>query len=83
MTLAVESGIFKLEITLYKQNTRERLTECFFHIQMNHIKEFLAIELKNHNFINNQCNLVCNNIVHNIIVYNTNFDTALVRVFHN
>ena len=50
---------------------------------MNYLKDLLPIELIYHNSINNQFNLVCNNIVHNICIYNSKFNTALISFFQN
>ena len=50
---------------------------------MNYLKELLPSELIYHNSINNQFNLVCNNIVHNICIYNSKFNTALITLFQN
>ena len=49
---------------------------------MNYAKETLPICLLYHKSINNQFNLICKNIVHNICIYMTNFDTALISLFH-
>ena len=48
---------------------------------MNYLNELLPKELIYHNSINNQFNLVCNNVVHNICIYNSNFNTALISLF--
>ena len=50
---------------------------------MIYLKELLPSEVIYHNSNNNQFNLVCNNIVHNICIYNSNFNTALISLFQN
>ena len=80
---AKDTGILRLEITFYRHGTREKLTKNFIHTHMNYLKELLPNELIYHNPINNQFNLVCNNIVHNICIYNSQFNTALISLFHN
>ena len=50
---------------------------------MNYLKELLPSELIYHNSINNQFNIVCNNIVHYICIYNSKFNTALISLFQN
>ena len=50
---------------------------------MNYLKELLPSELIYHNSINNQFNLVCNIIVHNICIYISKFNTALISLFQN
>ena len=50
---------------------------------MNYLKELLPNEIIYHNPINNQFNLVCDNIVHNVCIYNSQYDTALRSLFHN
>ena len=50
---------------------------------MNYLKELLPCELMYQNPINIQFNLVCNNIVHNICIYNSQFNTALISLFQN
>ena len=80
---AKDTGILRLEITFYRNNTREILTKDFIYTHMNYLKELIPSELIYHNSINNQFKLVCNNIVYNICIYNTNYDTALICLFHN
>ena len=80
---AKDTGILRLEITFYRHSTKEKLTKNFIHTHMNYLKELLPNELIYHNPINNQFNLVCNNIVHNICIYNSQFNTALISLFHN
>ena len=81
--LAKDTGILRLEITFYRHNTNEKLTKEFILTHMNYLKELLPSELIYHNSINNQFNLVCNNIVHNICIYNSKFNTALISLFQN
>ena len=81
--LAKDSGILRHEITFYRHSTREKLTKNFIHTHMNYLKELLPNELIYHNSINNQFNLVCDNIVHNICIYNSKFNTALISLFQN
>ena len=81
--LAKGTGILRLEITFYRHATNEKLTKEFILDHMNYIKELLPSELIYHNSINNQFNLVCNNIVHNICIYNPQFNTALITLFQN
>ena len=50
---------------------------------MNYLKELLPYEVIYDNPFNNQFNLVCNNIIHNICIYNSKFKTALISLFHN
>ena len=50
---------------------------------MNYLKGLLAYEIKYHNPVNNQINLVCNNVIHNICIYNSKFNAALINLFHN
>ena len=50
---------------------------------MKYLKELLPRELIYHNSINNQFNLVCDIIVHNIRIYNSKFNTALISLFQN
>ena len=59
------------------------LFKNFIHTHMNYLKELLPSELIYHNSINNQFNLVCNNIIHNICIYNPQFNTALITLFQN
>ena len=80
---AKDTGILRLEITYYRHSTNEKLTKKFINTHMNYLKELLPNELIYHNPINNQFNLVCNNIVHNICIYNAEFNTALISLFHN
>ena len=80
---AIDSGIIRLQITFYRPSTREKLTKDFIHTHMNYLKEMLPNELIYHNPINNQFNLVCNNIVHSICIYNSKINTALKSLFHN
>ena len=80
---AKDTGILRLEITFYRHNTREILTKDFILDNMNYLKKLLPSELIYHNSINNQFNLVCNNIIHNICIYNSKFNTALISLFHN
>ena len=81
--LAKDTGILRLEITFYRHSTKEKLTKEFILTHMNYLKELLPSELIYHNSINNQFNLVCNNIVHNICIYNSQFNIALVSLFQN
>ena len=81
--LAKDTGILRLEITLYRHSTKEKLTKEFILTRMNYLKELLPNKLIYHNSINNQFNLVCNNIVHNICIYNSKFNTALISLFQN
>ena len=81
--LAKDTGILRLEITFYRHATEEKLTEEFILTHMNYLKELLPSELIYHNSINNQFNLVCINIVHNICIYNSQFITALITLFQN
>ena len=81
--LAKDTGIVRLEITFYRHATNEKLTKEFILDHMNYLKELLPSELIYHNLINNQFNLVCNNIVHNICIYNSKFNTALITLFQN
>ena len=46
ITLAEVSGIIKHEKTIYRHNTREKLTEGFFRTHMNYLKELLPNEIK-------------------------------------
>ena len=78
-TLAKDTGILRLERTFYRHATEEKLTKEFILNHMNYLKELLPSELIFHNSIMNQFNLVCNNIVHNICIYNSQFNTALIR----
>ena len=80
---AKDTGILGLEITYYRHGTNEKLTKKFINTHMNYLKELLPNELIYHNPINNQFNLLCNNIVHNICIYNAEFNTALISLFHN
>ena len=80
---AKDTGLLRLEITFYRHTNNQPLTKDFIYTQMNYLRELLPNELIYHNPINNQFNLVCNNIVHNICIYNTNYDTALICLFHN
>ena len=80
---AKDTGILRLEITFYRHNTREILTKDFILDNMNYLKKLLPPELIYHNSINNQFNLVCNNIIHNICIYNSKFNTALISLFQN
>ena len=81
--LAKDTSMLRLEITFYRHSTIEQLTKNFIHTHMNYLKELLPSELIYHNSINNQFNLVCNNIVHNICIYNSKFNTALITLFQN
>ena len=80
---AKDTGILRLEITFYRHNTREILTKDFILDNMNYLKKLLPSEIIYHNSINNQFNLVCNNIIHNICIYNSKFNTALISLFQN
>ena len=81
--LAKDTAVLGLEITFYRHSTIEQLFKNFIHTHMNYLKELLPSELIYHNSINNQFNLVCNNIVHNICIYNSKFNTALISLFQN
>ena len=81
--LAKDTGILRLEITFYRHAANEKLTKEFFLDHMNYLKELLPSELIYHNSFNNQFNLVCNNIVHNICINNPQFNTALISLFQN
>ena len=81
--LAKDTGILRLEITFYRHATNEILTKEFILDQMNYLKELLPSELIYHNSINNQFNLVCNNIIHNICIYNSKSNIALISLFQN
>ena len=81
--LAKDTGILRLEIAFYRHSTREKSTEDFILTHMIYLKELLPNELIYHNSINNQFNLVCDNIVHNICIYNPKFNTALISLFQN
>ena len=81
--LAKDTGILRLEITFYRHATNEKLTKEFILTHMNYLKELLPCELIYHNPINNQFNLVCNNIIHNICIDNPQFNTALISLFQN
>ena len=81
--LAKDTGILRLEITFYRHATNEKLTKEFILDHMNYLKELLPSELIYHNPINNQFNLVCYNILHNICIYNPQFITALITLFQN
>ena len=78
--LAKDIGILRPEITFYRHSMREKITKNFIHSHMNCLKELLPSELIYHNSINNQFNLVCNKIVHNICIYNSKFDTAITSL---
>ena len=80
---AKDTGLLRLEITFYRHTTNQPLTKDFINTHMNYLKDILPNELIYHNSISNQFNLVCNNIVHNICIYNTNYNTALISLFHN
>ena len=80
---AKDTGILRLEITFYRHSTKEKLTKEFILTHMNYLKELLPNKLIYHNSITNQFNLVCNNIVHNICIYNSKFNTALIGLFQN
>ena len=79
--LAKDTGILRLEITFYRNSTIEQLLKNFIHTHKNYLKELLPSEIIYHNSINNQFNLVYNNIVHNICIYNSKFNTALISLF--
>ena len=81
--LAKDTGILRLEITFYRHATSEKLTKEFIFDHMNYLKELSPSELIYHNPINNQFNFVCNNILHNICIYNPEFNTALITLFQN
>ena len=81
--LAKGTGILRLELTFYRHSTKEKLTKEFILTHMNYLKDLLPIELIYHNPINNQFNLVCNSIVHNICIYNSKSNTALISLFQN
>ena len=81
--LAKDTGILKLEITFYRHATNEKISKEFILTHMNYRKELLPCELNYHNPINNQFNLVCNNIIHNICIYNPQFNTPLISLFQN
>ena len=81
--LAKDTGILRLEITFYRHATNEKLTKEFILNHMNYLKELLPSELIYHNSINNQFNLVCHNIIHNICIYNSQFKTALICLIQN
>ena len=81
--LAKDTGLLRLEITFYRHNTNEKLSKEFILDHMNYLKELLPSELIYHNPINNQFILVCNNIVHIICIYNSQFNTALMILFQN
>ena len=80
---AKDTGILRLEITFYRHATDKHLSESFVLDNMRYLQELLPNNLVYHNSIENQFNLVCDNIVHNVCIYNTNFETALVSLFHN
>ena len=67
----------------YRHSTKEKLNKEFILTHMNYLKDLLPIELIYHNPIKNQFNLVCNSIVHNICIKNSNFNTALISLFQN
>ena len=81
--LAKYTGILRLEITFYRHATNEILTKEFILDHMYYLKELLPSELIYHNSINNQFNLVCNNIIHNICIYNSKPNIALISLFQN
>ena len=81
--LAKDTGLLRLEITYYRHSTNQPLTKDFIYTHMNYLRELLPNELIYHNSINNQFNLVCNNIIHNICIYNPQFNTALISLFQN
>ena len=66
--LAKDRGVLGLEITFCRHSTRNNLTNDFIHCHMIHLKELLPNEIKYHNPINNQFNLVCNNVIHFICI---------------
>ena len=78
--VAKDIGIIRLEITSHRHSTRGKLTEIFIHTHKDYLKEFLPNELIDHNPIHNQFNIVCNNIVHEICIYNSKFITALISL---
>ena len=80
--LAKDSGIIRLEITFYRHSTTEKLTKDFTHTHMNYLKELLPNELIYHNPINNQFNLVCTNVIHNICIYSSKINTAIISLFY-
>ena len=80
---AKDTGLLRLEITFYRYNTDKPITKEFIYTHMNYLKELLPNEIIYHNPINNQFNLVCDNIVHNVCIYNSQYDTALRSLFHN
>ena len=81
--LAKDTGLLRLEITYYRHSTNQPLTKDFIYTHMNYLRELLPNELIYHNSINNQFNLVCNNNIHNICIYNPQFNTALISLFQN
>ena len=81
--LAKDTGILRLKKTFYRHSSKEKLTKEFILTHMNYLKDLLLIELIYHNPINNQFNLVCISIVHNICIYNSKFNTALISLFQN
>ena len=60
--LAKDTDQIKLEVTFYRHSTNEPITKDYILKYMNYLEELLPNELINHNLINNQFNLVCNNI---------------------
>ena len=81
--LAKDTGILGLEITFYRHSTNAKLTKEFILTHMDYLKELLPSELFYNNPNNIQFNLVCNNIVHNICIYNSQFNIALISLFQN
>ena len=47
------------------------------------MKQSIPREIKFQNSINNQINLVCYSIAHNVCIHNCNSETALLSILHN
>ena len=92
---SLDTGILRLEITFYRYDTNNILTEDFITKQMDWLQNLLTCkngitssagkpkEIIYYNSIQNQFNNLCNNILYNVCILDVDNNLAFVSLYQN
>ena len=80
---SLETGLLRLEITFYRNEELQTLTEKEIKREMATLRDVLVPEQIYHNPINEQWNLLCDKVKNNLVIVDTDNKVAFVVIYQN
>lgn len=80
---SLETGLLRLEFTLYVYNVKNNVSKHSIITEMDYLEKLMPPHLIYYNSISNQFNLLCNNILYNICIVDLENDLAFISLYQN